>query len=143
MGRLISATRLIHGPRNKEPCSQLCPLSTSFGVGAMSSQAPNMQSVQPWRRLPSFYQPSDYYDPCTFPGDIKHPYRELAYECKQAARHGDGGLRGRKSGELAVDAMSGAYLTSLPRKFMWKLAGEGYLFLLWNPGADPVDTARG
>jgi hypothetical protein len=44
------------------------------------SHANKKHPVQPWRHLPSFYQPSDYYDLRAFPGDIKHPDQEWAYE---------------------------------------------------------------
>ena len=139
--------------RNKDVL--LCPLS-SLGFyffwrwGHVTTGATAQQPVQPRRRLPSFYQPSDYYDLRALPGDIKHPEREWAYEGqrdwtdrlfmgagiqssrkthatrKKAARHAEVGEEEgqiRRVGRWTNDAMSRVYLTSLPRKFMRKMAG--------------------
>lgn len=140
--------------RNKDLL--LCPLS-SLGFyffwrwGYVVKGSSSKQPSQPWRRLPSFYQPSDYYDLHVFPGDTRHPDRQWAYEGqrdwteklfagagiqsttithaprKQAARHAE--IEGvkeaqiRRAGLWNKDAMSRVYLTSLPRKFMRTMAG--------------------
>ena len=72
--------------RNKDVL--LCPLS-ALGfyffwrwayVVAGSYPAGKKSAPKPCRRLPSFFQPSDYYDLRAFPGDIDHPEHQWGYE---------------------------------------------------------------
>jgi hypothetical protein len=134
------------------------------GRGSKSKQSIH----QPWRCLPSYYQSNDYYDLRAFPGDIKYPDREWAYAGqrewidklfvgagiqstkkthatrKQAARHAEiDGVKEsqiRRAGRWNNDTISGVYLTSLPRKFMRKMAGfreEGGHFFLPRARIEP------
>lgn len=130
--------------RNADPV--LCPLSAlAFYFfnrwGKDGAQA----------QFPSFRQPEDYYDLFVFPGSVKVPKRPLSYPTqfewnkkmfqgvginakekthsarKQSARHAE--LSGveeaqiRRAGRWNTDAMTGAYLSYLPRGFMRAIAG--------------------
>jgi hypothetical protein len=141
----------------------LCPLSALgfyfFWRWGHHSKLP----AQPWRCLPSFYRPDNYYDLRAFPGDIKYPDREWAPEgqrdwidrlfvgagiqsfrktYKQSVRHAE--VEGvekaqiRKAGRWRNDAMLD-YLASLPRDFMRKVAGfgEGESFFLPRASVEP------
>jgi hypothetical protein len=101
--------------------------------------------------FPSFRQPEDYYDLFVFPGSTKVPTRPLSYHTqaewsrkmfravgihsqeitycprKQSARLAE--LDGvpetqiRRAGRWNTDAMTGAYLSYLPRAFIRSIAG--------------------
>jgi hypothetical protein len=109
--------------------------------------------------FPSFRQPEDYYDLFVLPGSVKVPARQLSYhtQCdwearmfkevgiqsksvthcprKEGPRHAE--LNGvpetqiRRAGRWNTDALTGAYLSYLPRAFMrsiagWPQEGKGY-----------------
>src|SRR6266480_7155834 len=101
--------------------------------------------------FPSFRQPEDYYELFALPGSVTVPARPLSYRTqwdweqrmfkavriqskekthsarKQAARHAE--LYGvpeseiRRAGRWNTDALTGVYLSYLPRSFMRTIAG--------------------
>jgi hypothetical protein len=102
-------------------------------------------------KFPSFRQPEDYYNLYVFSGSVKVPERPLSYHTqfdwnkkmfqavgihskekthslrKQSVRHAElSGVKEtqiRRAGRWNTDAMTGAYLSYLPRAFMRSIAG--------------------
>ena len=129
--------------RNADPI--LCPLS------AIAFYFFNRWGKDGAESFPSFRQPEDYYNLYTFPGSIKVPQRPLSYHTqfewnkkmfqgvgiyskekthsarKQSVRHAElSGVKEtqiRRAGRWNTDAMTGAYLSYLPRAFMRSIAG--------------------
>ena len=129
--------------RNADPI--LCPLS------AIAFYFFNRWGKDGAKSFPSFRQPEDYYDLYVFPGSIKVPQRPLSYYTqfewnkkmfqgvgihskekthsarKQSVRHAElSGVKEtqiRRAGRWNTDAMTGAYLSYLPRAFMRSIAG--------------------
>jgi hypothetical protein len=129
--------------RNVDPV--LCPLS------ALAFYFFNRWGRHGAQPFPSFRQPEDYYGHYTFPGSVRVPERPLSYATqldwsrrmfqgvgihakekthsarKQSVRHSE--LRGvseaqiRRAGRWNTDAMTGVYLSYLPREFMRSIAG--------------------
>ena len=129
--------------RNVDPL--LCPLS------ALAFYFFNRWGRDGATPLPSFRQPEDYYGHYVFPGSVKVPERPLSYATqldwsrkmfqavgihmkekshaprKQSARLAE--IRGvpeaqiRRAGRWNTDAMTGVYLSYLPRGFMRSIAG--------------------
>ena len=137
--------------RNVDPV--LCPLS------ALAFYFFNRWGRKGAPSFPSFRQPEDYYGQYVFPGSVRVPERPLSYATqldwsrkmfqgvgihakekthgprKQSVRYAE--LRGvseaqiRRAGRWNTDAMTGVYLSYLPRKFMrsiagWPQRGNGY-----------------
>ena len=146
--------------RNIDPL--VCPLS------ALAFYFFHRWGRQHAQRFPSFRQPEDYYGHYTFPGSIRVPERSLSYHTqydwnkrmfqgveihsketthsprKQSARHGElGGVpeaQIRRAGRWNTDALTGVYLSYLPRAFIRGDCGlsTGREGLLPPPGAgDP------
>ena len=129
--------------RNADPI--LCPLS------AIAFYFFNRWGKDGAESFPSFRQPEDYYNLYVFPGSIKVPQRPLSYHTqfewnkkmfqgvgiyskekthsarKQSVRHAElSGVKEtqiRRAGRWNTDAMTGAYLSYLPRAFMRSIAG--------------------
>ena len=129
--------------RNVDPI--LCPLS------ALAFYFFNRWGKEGAQPFPSFRQPEDYYGHYVFPGSVRVPERPLSYGTqldwnkkmfqgvgiqsketthlprKQAPRHAElGGVpesQIRRAGRWNTDAMTGAYLSYLPRGFMRSIAG--------------------
>jgi hypothetical protein len=129
--------------RNIDPV--LCPLSA---LAFYFFHRWGRQGAQPF---PSLRQPEDYYGHYVFPGSVRVPERPLSYATqldwsrkmfqavgihakekshaprKQGPRLAE--LRGvpeaqiRRAGRWNTDAMTGVYLSYLPRKFMRSIAG--------------------
>jgi len=102
-------------------------------------------------KFPSFRQPEDYYYLYVFPGSVKVPERPLSYHTqfdwnkrmfgavgihvkekthsarKQSVRHAELSsveeTQIRRAGRWNTDAMTGVYLSYLPRAFMRSIAG--------------------
>ena len=139
--------------RNIDPV--ICPLSA---LAFYFFHRWGRQYAQPF---PSFRQPEDYYGHYVFPGSIRVPERPLSYGTqfdwnrkmfqgvdiqskekthsarKQSARHAE--LDGvpepqiRRAGRWNTDAMTGIYLSYLPRGFIRSIAGfpqEGKAYFL-------------
>ncbi len=137
--------------RNADPI--LCSLS------ALAFYFFNRWGKQGAQEFPSFRQPEDYYNQYVFPGDVRMSERPLSYatqrewnkkmfdgvgihskeitHCprKEAARHAElGGVKEtqiRRAGRWNADALTGAYLSYLPREYMraiagWPKEGKGY-----------------
>jgi hypothetical protein len=149
--------------RNADPV--LCPLS------AVAFYFFNRWGKDGAERFPSFRQPEDYYNLYVFPGSVKVPQRPLNYSTqlewnrrmfrevgisskekthsarKQSVRHAE--LSGveetqiRRAGRWNTDAMTGAYLSYLPRAFMRSIAGfpkEGKGYFLPRAQEVPGDA---
>ena len=149
--------------RNVDPV--LCPLS------ALALYFFNRWGKDGAETFPSFRQPEDYYNLYVFPGSVKVPQRPLNYSTqldwnrrmfrgvginskekthsarKQSARHAE--LSGveeaqiRRAGRWNTDAMTGAYLSYLPRAFMRSIAGfpkEGKGYFLPRAQEMPGDA---
>jgi hypothetical protein len=129
--------------RNVDPV--LCPLSA---LAFYFFHRWGRHGTQPF---PSFRQPEDYYGHYVFPGSVRVPERPLSYATqldwsrkmfqgvgiyakekshaprKQSARLAE--IRGvpeaqiRRAGRWNTDAMTGVYLSYLPRAFMRSIAG--------------------
>ncbi|MBV9767795.1 MAG: hypothetical protein JOZ48_23345 [Acidobacteriaceae bacterium] len=129
--------------RNVDPI--LCPLS------ALAFYFFNRWGKHGAQPFPSFRQPEDYYGHYVFPGSVREPERALSYPTqfgwnkkmfqgvgihskekthsprKQSVRHAE--LVGvsesqiRRAGRWNTDAMTGVYLSYLPREFMRSIAG--------------------
>ena len=136
--------------RNADPV--LCPLSALafyffFRWGRDGAE-----------EFPSLRQPEDYYDLAALPGSIKVPARPLSDHTqrdwldkmyrsvgitkriahlprRQSVRHaeliGVPETQNRRAGRWSTDAMTGAYLSQLPRQFMrssagWPQEGKAY-----------------
>ena len=129
--------------RNVDPV--LCPLS------ALAFYFFNRWGRDGATPFPSFRQPEDYYGHYVFPGSVRVPERPLSYATqldwsrkmfqavgihmkekshaprKQSARLAE--IRGvpeaqiRRAGRWNTDAMTGVYLSYLPRAFMRSIAG--------------------
>jgi hypothetical protein len=147
--------------RNVDPI--LCPLSA---LAFYFFSRWGKQGAQPF---PSFRQPEDYYGHYVFPGSVREPERALSYPTqfgwnrkmfqgvgihskekthsprKQSVRHAElGGVpesQIRRAGRWNTDAMTGVYLSYLPRQFMRSIAGFPQQGLFPSPRAG--DTRRG
>jgi len=139
--------------RNSDPL--LCPLS------ALAFYFFNRWGKAGAQLFPSFRQPEDYYNQYVFPGSVRVPERPLSYATqfqwnrkmfrgvgiyskeithaprKQGPRHAElGGVpesQIRRAGRWNTDAMTGVYLSYLPRGFMRAIAGfsqEGKTYFL-------------
>jgi hypothetical protein len=129
--------------RNVDPI--LCPLS------ALAVYLFNRWGKHGAQPFPSFRQPEDYYGHYVFPGSVRVPERRLSYATqfewnrkmfqgvgihskekthsarKQSVRHAElGGVSEsqiRRAGRWNTDAMTGVYLSYLPRGFIRSVAG--------------------
>lgn len=121
--------------------------------------------------FPSFRQPEDYYGYYVFPGSIKVPERPLSYHTqfdwnsrmfqgvgiyskekthsarKQSVRHAElGGVSEsqiRRAERWNTDAMTGVYLSYLPRGFIRSIAGfpqEGKTYFLPRAQKTPEEA---
>jgi hypothetical protein len=149
--------------RNVDPV--VCPLSA---LAFYFFYRWGRQHTQPF---PSFRQPEDYYGHYVFPGSIKVPERPLSYHTqfdwnrrmfrgvgirskekthsarKQSVRHAElGGVSEsqiRRAGRWNTDAMTGVYLSYLPRGFIRSIAGfpqEGKAYFLPRAQETPEEA---
>ena len=149
--------------RNVDPL--ICPLSA---LAFYFFHRWGRQYAQPF---PSFRQPEDYYGHYAFPGSIRVPERPLSYHTqydwnrrmfqgvgihskeithaprKQSVRRAE--LDGvpeaqiRRAGRWNTDAMTGVYLSYLPRGFIRAIAGfpqEGKAYFLPRARETPEET---
>jgi hypothetical protein len=148
--------------------SLLCPLS------ALAFYFFNRWGKAGAQPFPSFRQPEDYYNLYVFPGSVRAPERPLSYATqfewirkmfrgvgihsketthsgrKQAPRLAEiGGVpesQIRRAGRWNTDAMTGVYLSYLPRAFIRAIAGfsqEGKTYFLPRAQIIPEEALLG